>query len=246
MRVLSAIALLLVGAVAHAAAPAGIALNPITVSLDAQRPADAVTLTNGTGDNKVIQAEVMRWTRERGEDHYAPAPEMLVSPPMFRVAAGGQQIVRVGLKSRAQADSPVEKAYRLFLQEVPETAPSPAPAGDAAGGSALRLLLRFGVPVFLKPAKPQPTSLAWQARQQPDGGVALSVRNDGNRHVKLANVQLTQGAQAVNADGFAYVFAGETYTWMLKPAKSLAAGAGTLSASTDDGPVHAGLVLQGP
>ena len=243
MRVLLATVLLVVTASAQAAATAGIALNPISVSLDAKRPADAVTLSNGTAENKVIQVEIMNWTHENGEDRFRPATDMIVSPPMFRVAAGAKQVVRVGTKSRGLATSPTEKTYRMFFQEVPETAPSSAAAG---GGAALRLLLRFGVPVFIKPAKPLPDSMSWRALRHHDGTIALSVSNTGNRHVKLSEVKLESAARVLNADGFAYVFAGETYAWILKPGAAVSAGEATVSASTDDGPVHASLALQGP
>lgn len=243
MRVLFAIALLLVTLSSPAAPTAGIALNPITVSLDAKRPADAVTLTNGTAENKVIQVEIMNWTRENGEDHFTPAKDMIVSPPMFRVAAGAQQVVRVGLRSRASANSATEKTYRMFLQGVPE---GDAAAPPGSGGTALRLLLRFGVPVFIKPAKPLPDSMTWQAQRHADGSIALSVHNTGNRHMKLSDVKLAVAGQTLDASGFAYVFSGESYTWTLKPEKIVPAGDASVSASTDDGPVHAGLALLGP
>ena len=222
---------------------AGITISPISVSLDAKRPADAVTFQNGTAENKVIQVEIMNWSHDNGEDHFTPAADLLVSPPMFRVAAGAKQVVRVGLKSRAGATSPTEKTYRMFLQEVPETAPVPA---VDAGGSALRLLLRFGVPVFLKPAKALPESINWKASRNKDNTIALSLTNTGNRHLRVSEVKLESAGKSVAASNFAYVFAGETYTWTLKPDAPWQPGAAMVSARTDDGSVHAGLSLQGP
>lgn len=243
MRSLLAFALFTAAFSAQAAESTGISLVPITVALEAKRPADAVTLTNGTADDKVFQAEIMNWSRENGEDHYTPAKDMLVSPPMFRVAAGAKQVVRVGLKSRAAANSPIEKTYRLFLQEVPESAPvTPA----EAGGTALRLLMRFGIPIFVKPSKLQPESTEWKAQAGKDGRIALSVRNNGNRHLKVSEIKLESAGKSASTESFAYVFPGETYTWMLKPDAPLKAGDATISARTDDGPVHAALALQGP
>ena len=221
----------------------GITISPISVSLDAKRPADAVTFFNGTAEDKVIQVEVMNWAHENGEDRFSPATELLVSPPMFRVPAGAKQVVRVGLKSRAAANSATEKTYRMFLQEVPETAPVTAGEG---GGSALRLLLRFGVPIFLKPAKTLPESISWKASRHKDNTIALSVTNTGNRHLRVSEVKLESGSKSVAANNFAYVFVGETYTWTLKPDAPWQPGAAMVSARTDDGSVHAGLSLQGP
>lgn len=243
MRFLLVFALLVASFLAQAAESTGISLVPITVTLDAKRPADAVTLTNGTADNKVFQAEVLSWSRENGEDHYTPSKDMLVSPPMFRVAAGAKQVVRVGLKSRAEASSPVEKTYRLFLQEVPENAPVTT---SEAGGAVLRLLMRFGIPIFVKPSKLQPESMDWKARAGKDGSIALSVHNNGNRHLKVSEIKFESAGKSAGTESFAYVFPGETYTWMLKPDVPIKAGNATVSARTDDGPVHAALALQGP
>lgn len=243
MRVFLALVLWAALAPANAAVPAGISLNPVSITLDAQRPADAVTLLNGTAETKVIQVQVMRWSREHGKDSYTPVADMIASPPMFRVAAGAKQVVRIGLKTRASAAGPAEKTYRMFLQEVPETAPVTTAEN---GGTSLRLLLRFGIPVFVKPAVVQPVSMDWKARRLRDGSIALSVSNMGNRHLKLADVRLESAGASANASGFAYVFAGETYTWTLKPTAALKAGEASVSASTDDGPVHAGLALLDP
>jgi fimbrial chaperone protein len=245
MRILLASALLAACGSVYAAdaGQAGITISPISISLDAKRPADAVTFSNGTTENKVIQVEVMNWSHENGEDHFSPATDLLVSPPMFRVAAGAKQVVRVGLKSRAGANSATEKTYRMFLQEVPETAPVTAVEG---GGSALRLLLRFGVPVFLKPTKALPESISWKASRNKDNSIALSVTNTSNRHLRVSEVKLESAGKSVAANNFAYVFAGETYTWTLKPDTAWQPGAAMVSARTDDGSVHAGLSLQGP
>lgn len=244
MRVLIAAALFVAPVWTHAAEVErpGITVSPITISLSAKRPADAVTFSNGTAESKVIQVEIMRWSRVNGEDRFEVAPEMIVSPPMFRVAAGAKQVVRVGLKSRADARSSIEKTYRMFLQEVPETLPVPALEG---GGSALRLLLRFGVPVFIRPEKPSPESLAWKAQLTKDGSIALSLDNRGNQHLRVSEVRLQSDGKSVNAGNFAYVFSGETYTWTLRPGFPIKTGAATVSARTDEGLVHAGLTIQG-
>lgn len=245
MRVLIASAMLAACCSVQAAdmGRAGITISPISISLDAKRPADAVTFHNGTAESKVIQVEIMNWAHENGEDRFTPATDLLVSPPMFRVVAGAKQVVRVGLKSRAGANSPSEKTYRLFLQEVPETAPVPVMEG---GGAALRLLLRFGVPVFIKPAKAMPESITWQAARRADGSIALGVTNNGNRHLRISEVRLESAGKFAAAGNFAYVFAGETYTWSLKTDTPWKPGGATVSARTDDGIVHAALSLQAP
>lgn len=243
MPSLRAFLLFAIAVSAQAADVAGITLSPVIVTLDAKRPADAVTVMNETADNKIFQAEVMSWSRVNGEDRFSPATDMIVSPPMFQVVAGAKQIVRIGPRDRASANSQLEKTYRLFLQEVPEAAPV---ASAETGGTVLRLLMRFGIPVFIKPNKPQPESMSWKAVVAKGGLIALSVSNNGNRHLKISGVRIESAGKSASADGFVYVFAGETFTWLLKPEGPVKTGAATVHARTDDGLVHAGLTLQAP
>lgn len=243
MRVLMILLCLAFVAPVWAAAPAGITLSPVTISLNAQRPADAVTLSNDTAEEKVFQAEVVSWSHENGVDRYAPTQELLVSPPMFRVSPGARQVVRVGAKARTTANSTHEKTYRLFLQEVPAMAPV---ASADAGGVALKLLMRFGLPIFIMPSVEQPESLLWQAKVIDSTHLRLSLTNNANRHVKVSDIQLKVVGQTLPVHGFAYVFAGETHVWELKPDTPLHTGVAQLSARTENGLIHDAITIVGP
>lgn len=166
------------------AAAGSLGISPTRVTLTEKTPTAVITIVNQGTDPKVIQAELLRWTQEGGKDVHAPTRDLLVNPPVFTVAPGKTQVIRVGL-NRAANDAQ-ELAYRLFLQEVPPPPPLP-------GFTGLQVVLRIGVPVFVAPAKaPVSSMLRWKAVRMEAGTIELTVSNEGNAHAELAEVMLSQ------------------------------------------------------
>jgi fimbrial chaperone protein len=177
--VASLVLLVLPGAVAAGS----LGISPTRVTLTEKTPTAAITVVNQGTDPKVIQAELLRWTQEGGKDVHAQTRDLLVNPPVFTVAPGKTQVIRVGL-NRAPNDAQ-ELAYRLFLQEVP---PPPLP-----GFTGLQVALRIGVPVFVAPARtPVSPKLHWKAVRMDAGTIQLTVSNEGNVHAELAEIMLSQ------------------------------------------------------
>src|SRR3546814_5352214 len=77
----------------------------------------------------------------------------MVSPPMFTIAPGTQQLVRVVRVGGTPAANG-EQSYRLLIDEVPDpTAPSK---------TTLNFVLRYSVPVFIGNADSAP-ELNWNS-----------------------------------------------------------------------------------
>ena len=91
-------------------------VNPVGLTLSGTHSTEVVTVTNASDSLTVVQLQVVAWSQENGEDVYTPTRNVLATPPIFTVPAGGQQTVRLGLMSKP--DAKLETAYRLFLQEV--------------------------------------------------------------------------------------------------------------------------------
>ncbi|HVT35489.1 MAG TPA: fimbria/pilus periplasmic chaperone [Nevskiaceae bacterium] len=240
------IGLLLLGAgcVCAATTPReGLTVSPVQTTLEPGQRATSVTMVNSTDDNKVIQAEVMRWTHVDGQDHYEPAGELLVNPPLFKLAAGASQIVRVGF-AQPPAGREREVQYRLYLQEVPSQ-DQQAPFA----GAQLKMLLRLGVPVFVAPAAIQAESIKWRAIRR-GSDIELQLTNASNAHVRAAEVALGphdgKPEDFVHANSFAYVFPGETHSWTLQPNWPSAQKQLTVQARTDRGETRVSIPLEAP
>ena len=210
-------------------------VSPVRITLSGQHTTDVVTLGNPGPTPLTVQLQVMAWSQAKGEDMYAPSRDILVTPPIFTIPPGGQQIIRTGL--RKPADAKQETSYRLYLQEIPQ-----APQG---GGAAVAFALRVGLPVFVEPAVETKPELQWTVRSLSPAGLQLTLRNGGNAHIEITSLTLMtakDGKPLANA-GAAYVLPGASHTWTLKLDRSLQDGSTLrLSAGSDQGTFDAQLV----
>lgn len=221
------------------AGAASFSVLPVRVELAAKNPVGALTVRNNGNEAAVVQLEASQWTQADGKDAYLATRDILATPPIFTIAPGASQIVRVGL--RRNVDPTQELSYRLFLQEVP-----PAPAADFKG---LRMVLRMSVPVFVAPiadpAKPA-DRLEWRAGMR-GGRTELSVTNRGTRHVEFTRLELDRAAD--HAALFrqyvqTYVLPGQRQSWPIELAPMPALGTALrLDAASDAGAIATDLEI---
>jgi fimbrial chaperone protein len=233
--------------VAPAATAASLALVPVRLALSSKQPVGALTVRNDGDEATVIQLEVAGWAQSDGKDVYTATSEILATPPIFTVAPGASQLVRIGM--RRPADASHELSYRLFLQEVP-----PPPKADFKG---LQVARRFGVPVFVgaetaqvKAAVVPVAALQWHARAAAGSDkVTLTATNAGTAHVQVKSFTLAPKGQAAPPEHNSpeYVLAGQYRDWQIELEPAPLAGASLhVSAATDAGPVEADVVVEAP
>jgi len=195
-------------AVAVGAATAGsFQVSPVSATLTRDQPVVALTVRNTGTEAAVVQLETTDWSQPNGQDKYVPATDILATPPIFTIAPGGTQVIRVG--SRRPPDT-TERAYRLFLREVP---PPPKP-----GFNGLRMSLRISLPVFAREGVAAASRLAWRAEQIAAGRTRIRVTNHGQAHARLSKFQLsaTPGSTPLPMeDRIVYVLPGATHDWLL-------------------------------
>lgn len=153
-----------------------ILLNKVAISLDARHMVDTIIVRNVGSTPADIQAQAMSWVQENGQDIYQPSQDLIVSPPIMRIAPGKQQIMRVGTKRPAANN---ELAYRVYLQDI-------TPATTTPG--LVQIRLRLGVPVYVAPTVPVVYQAQWHLAQK-DGNYRLEITNTGNVHIRLLRVR---------------------------------------------------------
>jgi fimbrial chaperone protein len=177
-------------------------VSPIRVDLD---PASRTGLVNVTNDDErklSFQLKLFEWTQSAsGEDQYADSADLLFFPQIFTLAPKERRLVRIGLKGASSGDR--ERAYRLFIEEMPDTSLPPG------SGAQIEVLLRFGVPIFLSTGKgeAQPELLAAEPSK---GAVRVSIRNGGTRQIRFEEVALASGDRTIAKTAGWYVFPGVT------------------------------------
>lgn len=181
-------------------------ISPLRVDFADATGMAVLTVRNEDAKPVVVQTQGLAWSQEGGQDALTPSRDLLVSPAVFTLPAGGSQLVRVAL--RRNVDPARELTYRLLLQEVPQEA-SP----DFNG---LQIVLRLSVPVFVEPLAPATPQIAWVAARGTDGKLSLSARNDGSAHARIHgfSVKTADGATTVlDQPELAYVLPGSSRHW---------------------------------
>jgi fimbrial chaperone protein len=213
-------------------------VNPVRVTLSPTQRVAAISVSNHGAEASVIQLETSRWTQQDGKDSLAPSHEILATPPIFTLAPGASQIVRVGL--RRAPDAQHELTYRLVLREVPP--PQPIAQG-------LRVALAISMPVFVVSAHPSFSNLAWRAVRLADGRIQLEATNTGSAHVQIGSLELSSPPSAspiVRQSVATYVLPGNTRSWTFKTTAGVAAGSILqLRATTDSGDLQAKVAVGG-
>lgn len=195
--------LLLAGA--GSAGAGSFSVTPVRVEFDHDRRTAVMTLHNAEAVPLTLQASLVDWSQADGDDRYVATHDLLATPPVFTIAAGGEQIVRIAL--RREADPDREVSYRIFFEQVMEQA--------SREFNGLNIALRIGVPIFLAPRAGAHGDLAWELHRQRDGQLQIDVVNHGTGHVQVTDFDADLGAEAgsVHVGVARYVLPGSRMSW---------------------------------
>jgi len=238
-------------ATAEAAVAGTFSISPIRVELSAQQRTEALTVRNEAGDKEVVvQAQAFAWSQQDGQDVLTETRDVIVTPPVFTMAANSQQIVRVAVRRAADANR--ELSYRLILQEVPPEAPK--------NFTGLQVALRLSLPIFVAPQAAAAPQLSWSSVWQDDGSLQVMAKNHGNSHLQVVDfaVQAKTATQPTDVmlknSVVKYVLPGATMSWTLQAPstatpkslhKTLQQSALTLRGLSDRGEIAADLHAAG-
>jgi fimbrial chaperone protein len=206
--------------VAHAGS---FSVNPVRVTLSSKQPVAAITVRNSGSEPAVIQLETSAWSQEQGQDVLVPSTDVLATPPIFTVAPGKTQILRIGLRRPAAGAG--ESTYRLVLREVPSSAQT----------TGLRVALMISMPVFVMPAREVAPKLEWRASRTTDGQIRVHATNKGDAHVQLTKIELAEGGK---------ILGGHTRSWLLKSASAAADAKIQIRSVTDAGAFNLDVPLE--
>lgn len=186
-------------------------VNPIRLDLTRSEPTAVLNVSNNTDSATVMQISVFSWKQANGKQVLTPTRALLATPPIFTVASGGTQVVRVGL--RVKPDPRLETAYRLMLTQVP---PKRQP-----GQLGLRIALRFSLPVFVAPiAGVAAPKLHWTLQRLSGSKARLTVENVGTAHGKVNALALAAspgGPALAKVDaGLGYVLPDDSLSWTVQ------------------------------
>jgi len=213
-------------------------VKPVRIELSVRQLRTTFQIQNTGDEPSTIQAHVAAWYANGAEEVLTDNDEILLNPPIFTIAAGHAQFVRLGLR-HAPPDTR-EGTYRLILEEVP---PPPKP-----GFIGVTTLLNVSLPIFVKPRISTP-QLVWEIKRVSAEELRLSVQNHGNAHVQVR--KLTVAMSNASEPGFAlataaYVLQNGRKEWAIRNGQLAAAGKLLVEAQTDNGEIREDLVPDRP
>jgi fimbrial chaperone protein len=204
----------------------GLTVVPVSFELASGRMTAVLIIQNHTGRETDFQVRPYAWDQSGDADRLTPTDALVVSPPLGKVAVGGQQVVRLVLRQPAHGR---ETTYRILLDEVPP----PRQPG------VVNFALRLSIPVFVEPAEREAAHVRWSL-QQDGGAYYLVAANSGGRHDAFRDITLTAGGRPVRLEEnvLPYVLPGATRRWrILSTDVAPLREALRLTARSDSGPV---------
>jgi fimbrial chaperone protein len=182
---------------------------PIKLFLDARTKTAVLRVSNNGEEKATIQLDVMMWSQDNtGKDIYEKTKDILVFPKILTIDKSEERIVRIGYQGQQIVTR--EKAYRLYLRELPVSKP---------GKTTFKFALTLVVPIFISSPKAlEKWSLV--GGKLAEGRTIVTVENSGNTHLIVKKIKAT-GLNSSNEDVFSkeirgwYVLAGVNKTYAL-------------------------------
>ena len=225
-------------AAVSAAGAGSISVSPIRVEFAPGQRSVTMSVRSHSDRPTVVQVQTVSWSQASDEDRLEPTTDLLVSPPIFEIAPGAAQIVRIAMRRPGDADR--ERAYRLLVTEVP--------GPRQPGFNGAQFALKFSLPVFVDGGVPKASPrIEWSGVRTADGALALTAFNTGSKHVQVLSLDVMQAGDAVDGRfaGLWYILPGQRRTVNIAPApgRTIPTGAVRIRAETDGGVVAADVAL---
>lgn len=179
-------ALLMLG-VASTAQATSLQVAPVLVDVPTPGAASKLTLRNRGSEQIKAQIRIFKWIQRNGKDELVPTRDVVASPPLVKISPNGSNLVRIVRVSKAPLKG--EEAYRLIVDQLPDR--------SKKSGIAVKLQMRYSIPVFFGASNGEEPKLAWTVKAN---GSTLSVTNTGRRHVRVSELSM-KSAKGVKIGG---------------------------------------------
>jgi fimbrial chaperone protein len=186
----------------HRVAAQGLSVDPVVIELAPGKQAGTLRLRSSADKEQVIQLRAFAWQQGLdGRDQLMPTEDLVIGPPLVRLAAGKEQVVRVLLRTPAAS----ERAYRIVVDRLPE----------APRGGEIQVHLTLSLPLFAGVPRQKGPAPEW--RILPDKGTRfLTLRNRGGTHLRVDSLAMRTGGGAyvdILSNGSRYVLADGERRW---------------------------------
>lgn len=172
-------------------------ITPVRIFMTPRDRAVAVTVTNDSDEEVVMQADLYTWKQKPdGSDDLVLTEDLILTPPILKLAPRGRQVVRLARLTPPPAG--VQQTYRLVVREVPEA--------RATQQLQLQVALAFSLPVFITPPGVK-RDLQCSLERAAADTVRAVCANSGNAYAQIRALEVldAQGAKLAAREQGGYI-----------------------------------------
>jgi fimbrial chaperone protein len=160
-------------------------VDPSTFVLSAAATNGLLAVRNLADETVRVQVSAFVWNQTPGGDvDLAPTHDLVFFPSILTIAPHDARNVRISTASDGIfASTTIEKTYRLIVEELAPTVKVSSPT------SAVRVLIRMSVPIFLQPAVLRPVPRIERLSLQGNHATFV-VSNPGTAHFITKKVRI--------------------------------------------------------
>ena len=186
---------------------AAFTISPIRVELTPQQKVMSLQVYNSSQEEISIQVDLFEWKQQKEKESQDQiSRDVLVTPPIFKLAPQQTQILRVGL--RRPFDATKELSYRLFLKEIAKPLPE--------NFQGFRMIQQVSLPIFIQPQQAAKPELKWQLTLEDENQLKLSVENIGLAHIQMTELSLKfKDGEILEKAGNFYVLPEGALSWKI-------------------------------
>lgn len=207
-------------------------VTPVRITMSPRDRATAVTITNDGDEELVMQADIYAWSQKPGgEDELVLSEDLILSPPILKLAPRSRQVVRLAMVRPPRSDRQI--FYRLIVREIPEAKP-------AEKNVQLQVALAFSLPVFITPPGVKRALECGASRTAPDT-LQVACENTGATFVQLRELAFANsgGDKLASRESGVYILPGIKRTIDIKRTESrIPGGKLKLAVTLDDGAIQ--------
>lgn len=123
------------------AGAASLRVSPTGLDLRGGTAASTIRVWNEEKAPVSVQVRIFRWTKVGGKDRFEATTDVVVSPPLTKLAGGSENLIRVVRVTKRPLGE--EENYRLMVDQLPS-------AKRPAAGT-VNIVVRHSIPVRFAP-----------------------------------------------------------------------------------------------
>ncbi|MFZ1872088.1 MAG: fimbria/pilus periplasmic chaperone [Chania sp.] len=220
IRILISTAVAVVFSLTSTAAVAiGLQVSPISIDLLDNANATELWLINSSAKPMQVQVRVYQWEQKNNKDILTATSNLIVSPPVAKVAANGRQLVRVMRPKGDDNTSPLSM-FRILVNELPVA---------STKNTGVDFVMEYSIPAFIYKNKPDSLQTKLSLSLSSNGKTTLlRANNQGDLYGRLYALNFIDSKgkrQVLNSGLVGYVLPHQEMQWDIgKPPSAFAQG----------------------